>query len=57
MRIERSAELTDAVARTGLCEPALFRFHGDAIEAKVMLGRLDDADAVLGQLDATHESA
>ena len=50
-------ELTDAVARTGLCEPALFRFHGDAIEAKVMLGRLDDADAVLGQLDATHESA
>ncbi len=50
-------ELTDAVARTGLREPALFRFHGDAIEAKVMLGRLDEADVLLGQLAALHESA
>ena len=27
----------------GLREPALFRFHGDAIEAKVALGRRDEA--------------
>ncbi len=50
-------QLSETVARTGLCEPALFRFHGDAIEAKVMLGRLDEADALLDQLGATHESA
>ena len=49
-------QLADLVARTELCEPALFRFHGDAIEAKVMLGRLDEADLLLGQLGATHES-
>jgi DNA-binding CsgD family transcriptional regulator len=42
--------LTEVAARaeeSGLREPALFRYHGDAIEAKVALGRLDEAAALL----------
>lgn len=39
------------VARTGgeigLLEPALFRHQGDAIEAKIALGRLDEAEELL----------
>ena len=30
--------------RAGLLEPALFRFHGDAIEAKIALGRWAEAE-------------
>ena len=32
-------------------EPALFRFHGDAIEAKVALGHRDQAHALLDELE------
>ena len=39
------------VERTGLRDPALFRFHGDAIEAKVALGRRDEARALLDDVD------
>jgi DNA-binding CsgD family transcriptional regulator len=35
----------------GLREPAIFRYHGDAIEAKIALGRLDDAAAMLSDLE------
>jgi DNA-binding CsgD family transcriptional regulator len=35
----------------GLREPALFRLHGDAIEAKVALGRLEEAQERLAELD------
>ena len=38
----------DVIARdAGMLEPALFRYHGDAIEAKIALGRLDEAAALL----------
>ena len=43
--------LAAAVEETGLHEPALFRFHGDAIEAKITLGQLDEAEAILAELD------
>jgi DNA-binding CsgD family transcriptional regulator len=43
--------LADEVRETGLREPALFRFHGDAVEAKVALGRLDEARSLLDELD------
>jgi DNA-binding CsgD family transcriptional regulator len=43
--------LAAEVEQTGLREPALFRFHGDAIEAKVALGRRDEARALLDDLD------
>ena len=43
--------LAAAVEETGLREPALFRFHGDAIEAKITLGQLDEAEAMLAELD------
>ena len=43
--------LAAEVERTGLRDPALFRFHGDAIEAKVALGRRDEARALLDDLD------
>jgi tetratricopeptide (TPR) repeat protein len=45
------AQLAEAVERTGLREPGLFRFHGDAIEAKVVLGRFDEAGALVDQLE------
>jgi DNA-binding CsgD family transcriptional regulator len=48
--------LAAAVEETGLRGPALFRFHGDAIEAKIALGRLDGVEALLaglGQLEAS----
>ena len=44
-------QLADGVERTGLREPALFRFNGDAVEAKVALGRADEAGVMLDQLD------
>ena len=45
------ARLADAVERTGLREPGLFRFHGDAIEAKIALGRFEEAGLQLDQLE------
>ena len=43
--------LAAAVDETGLREPALFRFHGDAIEAKITLGQLNEVEALLAELD------
>jgi hypothetical protein len=40
-----------AIEESRLREPALFRFRGDAIEAKIGLGQLDDAAALLAELD------
>ena len=43
---ERTLDEVAVAARdTGLLEPGLFRYHGDAIEAKIALGRLDEAAA------------
>jgi DNA-binding CsgD family transcriptional regulator len=36
-------EVAVAAENSGLLEPGLFRYHGDAIEAKIALGRLDEA--------------
>ncbi|HSK15897.1 MAG TPA: LuxR C-terminal-related transcriptional regulator, partial [Gaiellaceae bacterium] len=44
-------ELAAAAVGTGLREPALFRFHGDAVEAKVLLGRRDEAARLADELD------
>lgn len=43
--------LAEAAEQAGYGEPALFRFHGDAIEAKLTLGRRDEAGALLARLD------
>jgi DNA-binding CsgD family transcriptional regulator len=43
--------LAAAVEESGLREPALFRFHGDAIEAKIALGQWDEVEAQLAALD------
>ena len=40
-----------AVEATGIREPALFRFHGDAIEAKIILGQLNEVETMLAELD------
>lgn len=40
----------------GLVEPGLFRYHGDAIEAKIALGRLDEAEALLDTTRATADA-
>ncbi len=45
------ARLAAAAEQTGLRDPALFRFHGDAIETKIVLGQLDEAEALLDGLD------
>ena len=45
------ARLAEAAEQAGYGEPALFRFHGDAIEAKLTLGRRDEAAALLTRLD------
>jgi DNA-binding CsgD family transcriptional regulator len=50
------AQLREGIERSGLREPALFRFHGDALEALVALGRLDDAEDVLRDLDEMREN-
>jgi DNA-binding CsgD family transcriptional regulator len=36
---------------TGFLEPALFRFHGDAIEAKIVLGHRDEAQRLVSDLE------
>jgi DNA-binding CsgD family transcriptional regulator len=46
--LERVAELAEA---GGLRDPALFRFHGDAIEAKIALGRRAEAERLLAELE------
>jgi DNA-binding CsgD family transcriptional regulator/exonuclease VII small subunit len=43
--------LEAAIEETGLREPALYRFQGDAIEAKVLLGQLDEVEAIVAELD------
>jgi DNA-binding CsgD family transcriptional regulator len=50
---ERALEWVATAAReTGMLEPGLFRCHGDAIEAKIALGRLDDAALLLASAQA-----
>jgi DNA-binding CsgD family transcriptional regulator len=44
--------LAAGVEESGLREPAVFRFRGDAIEAKIGVGRFDDAAAMLAELDS-----
>jgi DNA-binding CsgD family transcriptional regulator len=36
---------------TGFLEPALFRFHGDAIEAKIALGHREEAQRLVTELE------
>ncbi|HMN99253.1 MAG TPA: AAA family ATPase [Miltoncostaeaceae bacterium] len=43
--------LPRAVADAGFGEPALFRFHGDAIETLLALGEHDTATALLAELE------
>jgi DNA-binding CsgD family transcriptional regulator len=43
--------LPRAVAEAGFGEPALFRFHGDAIETLLALGEHDSATALLAELE------
>jgi len=43
--------LPGAVAEAGFAEPALFRFHGDAIETLLALGEHDAATALLAELE------
>src|SRR6266508_2987810 len=43
--------LPRAVAEAGFGEPALFRFHGDAIETLLALGEHDAAAALLAELE------
>jgi DNA-binding CsgD family transcriptional regulator len=45
-------EATTAAHDTGLLEPGLFRCHGDAIETKIVLGRLDEAAELLAVAQA-----
>jgi DNA-binding CsgD family transcriptional regulator len=45
------SRLAELVTAAGMNEPALFRFHGDAIEAKVVLGHRDRAQALLRELE------
>ena len=44
--------LPHAVREAGFGEPALFRFHGDAIEALLALGRVEEAVSLLDELEA-----
>jgi DNA-binding CsgD family transcriptional regulator len=51
-RADRTLDgLAARVRAAGFGEPALFRFHGDAIEAKVALGRRNEAQALLEELE------
>ena len=45
-------ELAAIADQTGRFEPGLFRYHGDAIEAKIALGRLDEAAALIDAAQA-----
>jgi len=43
------SELTALTTNSGFREPALFRFHGDAIEAKITLGHLEAGAELLNE--------
>ena len=43
------ADLGALVSHSGFCEPGLFRYHGDAIETKIALGRLDESAELLDE--------
>ena len=43
--------LPQAVRKSGFGEPALFRFHGDAIETLLVLGRTEEATTLLAELE------
>jgi DNA-binding CsgD family transcriptional regulator len=43
--------LPQAVREAGFGEPALFRFHGDAIETLLALGQTEEATALLAELE------
>jgi DNA-binding CsgD family transcriptional regulator len=43
--------LAERVRGAGIGDPSVFRFHGDAIEAKVAAGRHDEAAVLLGELE------
>ena len=43
--------LPQAVAEAGFGEPAVFRFHGDAIETLLALGRTEEATALLVEFE------
>ncbi len=49
------AAAVDALADTGFREPAVWRIHGDAIEASVDVGDLERAERLLGPLEAAAE--
>ena len=49
LTLDRVAELAES---SGLRDPALFRFHGDRIEAKIALGQRDQAKQLLAELEA-----
>jgi len=44
-------QLIALVRPAGFGEPALFRYHGDAVEAKLALGHRDEAEALLDELE------
>ena len=44
-------DLATAAEESGLLEPALFRYHGDAIEAKIALGRLDESTVLVDRIE------
>ncbi len=48
--------LREEVEKAGFGEPAVFRFHGDAIEALVALGKLEEAAALIGELEERGEA-
>ncbi len=50
------AAVAQIAADSGLLEPGLFRYHGDAIEAKIALGRLDEAAVLLSRTGARAEA-
>lgn len=49
-------ELAGDVARFGFGEPAMFRYHGDAIEARLASGRVDDARRLLADFERVGSS-
>jgi DNA-binding CsgD family transcriptional regulator len=50
------SSLREEVAKAGFGEPALFRFHGDAIETLVALGKLEEAASLLSELEERGEA-
>ena len=48
--------LREEVAKAGFGEPAVFRFHGDAIETLVALGKLEEAASLIGELEEIGEA-